>query len=476
MAINKSLTVNFFGRDVTLNKTLDGIKKNTFATSNVLEQGSKKATYVLAALTGAALKFAKAAADDEKGAVSLANTLKTVTNATTAQIAGVEKFISKAELFSTVADDKIRPAFDTLARATGSIGKAQSMTNLALEISAKTGADVTEVANAMAKAQRGQFKALVNLTKIQPIATKGTTTYSKSLKVVNGQLISVTSATGKTAKSTENLEHYLKRVGGAYKGSIAAQSGTAAFKMAQFQRAMDRTQETLGYMLLPYLKDFSDWLIKIEPWVTKHKDIIGKTAISLAAAAASIKLINGAYKILQGLNILITLGKIALGWAGIGTAATTAAAETKAASAVMNASAATASRGFLGGKFGIWGAIAAAIGIPAAISAGKNIKNNILPGIGQGIKNWGLSLAGVPSGSKPKMAVGGIVTRRTDAIIGESGPEAVIPLNRSGFGGITIINHIQGSVVTEKELSLKIRNDMAQLLRRKGINPAVLGV
>ena len=41
------------------------------------------------------------------------------------------------------------------------------------------------------------------------------------------------------------------------------------------------------------------------------------------------------------------------------------------------------------------------------------------------------------------LASGGIVTRPTFAMVGESGPEAVIPLNKSaGFGGVTI--NVQG--------------------------------
>lgn len=35
-------------------------------------------------------------------------------------------------------------------------------------------------------------------------------------------------------------------------------------------------------------------------------------------------------------------------------------------------------------------------------------------------------------------AQGGIVTRPTLAMIGEAGPEAVVPLSRGGLGGITI--------------------------------------
>lgn len=465
MAINKSMTINFFGRDVTLSKALDGIKKNTFATANVLEQGSKKATYVLGALTGAAYKFAKAAAEDEKGAVSLANTLKTITGASQAQIANVEKFIGKTEILSTVADDKLRPAFDTLVRSQGSVSKAQKSLNLALEIAAKSGADVEEVANAMAKAERGQFKALVNLTKIQPKATKATTLYGSQMKVVNGQLKTVQTTLGKTQKSTESLESYYKRLGKAYNGSIAAQSGTAAFKFAQFQRAMDRTQETLGYMLLPYLTDLSDWLIKVEPWVTKHKDAITKWAIAIGSMAVSIKLLNGAYKAFQ-------ITKAIVAFTQLGAAATAAGASAASAGVIAAAG---------------WAWLAAAvIGTTALVKMMDGIEKRRKAKLynPDKIPSWsaesnkfyaGTSMS--DASKKPKMAAGGIVTRRTAAIIGEAGPEAVIPLNRAGIGGgITIINQIQGSVVTEKELSLKIRNDMAQLLRRKGINPSVLGV
>jgi hypothetical protein len=47
----------------------------------------------------------------------------------------------------------------------------------------------------------------------------------------------------------------------------------------------------------------------------------------------------------------------------------------------------------------------------------------------------------------PMLANGGIVTRPTLALIGESGPEAVIPLNRrNGAGGVVInITHPLGT-------------------------------
>lgn len=46
----------------------------------------------------------------------------------------------------------------------------------------------------------------------------------------------------------------------------------------------------------------------------------------------------------------------------------------------------------------------------------------------------------------PRLAKGGIVTKPTLALIGESGPEAVVPLSKGGFGGNTIIINFDGPV------------------------------
>jgi hypothetical protein len=52
-----------------------------------------------------------------------------------------------------------------------------------------------------------------------------------------------------------------------------------------------------------------------------------------------------------------------------------------------------------------------------------------------------------------KMATGGVVNKATMALIGESGPEAVIPLDRMGsMGGTTIVVNVAGSVTTERDL------------------------
>jgi len=65
----------------------------------------------------------------------------------------------------------------------------------------------------------------------------------------------------------------------------------------------------------------------------------------------------------------------------------------------------------------------------------------------------GSAAAYTAAGAVSAMAEGGIVNRPTMALIGESGPEAVIPLSRMGAGGGgTIIVNVAGSVLTERRL------------------------
>jgi hypothetical protein len=66
-------------------------------------------------------------------------------------------------------------------------------------------------------------------------------------------------------------------------------------------------------------------------------------------------------------------------------------------------------------------------------------------------------------GTIPKMATGGIVNSPTIAMIGEAGPEAVVPLNRMGsMGGSTVNVVINGSVTSEGDLVNAIRNAILQ--------------
>jgi SLT domain-containing protein len=68
-------------------------------------------------------------------------------------------------------------------------------------------------------------------------------------------------------------------------------------------------------------------------------------------------------------------------------------------------------------------------------------------------------------------AKGGIFTRPTLGLIGEAGPEAVVPLNRMG-AGLTVNVYVQGSVTSERQLHDTIYRE---LVRRAGRNAGNMG-
>jgi hypothetical protein len=85
---------------------------------------------------------------------------------------------------------------------------------------------------------------------------------------------------------------------------------------------------------------------------------------------------------------------------------------------------------------------------------------------------------GVDIPSIPMLASGGLVNSPTLAMIGEAGPEAVIPLSKMNAmsSGINVTINVTGSVVQERDLAVTVRDNIAQLMRQRGLNPSILGV
>jgi hypothetical protein len=103
----------------------------------------------------------KAFAADEKAAKSLEIALKNTGNGFAA--IATEGFISRMQQTYKVLDDELRPAFQTLLTATGSLTESQKGLELALNVSAGTTKSVQEVSMALAKAYGGQTTALSRL-------------------------------------------------------------------------------------------------------------------------------------------------------------------------------------------------------------------------------------------------------------------------------------------------------------------------
>lgn len=133
----------------------------------------------------------KAFVADNNAARSLGVTLKNLGLETGNTSIYVNDMISRLEKQTGVMDDQLRPAMDKLLRATGSITKSQTLLNLALDISAGTGKDLTTVSQGLQKAYLGNNASLsrlgVGLTKAELASSSFEEIQARLTKLFAGQ-------------------------------------------------------------------------------------------------------------------------------------------------------------------------------------------------------------------------------------------------------------------------------------------------
>lgn len=218
-----------------------------------MEKFGKVAAAAFAAAAAAAVAYAgklaidgvKAAIADEAAQTRLANALKNVTGATNDQIAAVEKQITQMSLSLGIADEKLRPAFQRLATATGDLSKAQEGLELALDISASTGKSVEQVSAALSKAYEGNTGALSRLG------------------------IGLSTAEIKTL----GLDGTMKQLADTFGGSATAQANTLEGQIQRLKNGFDEAKESVGAALLPAIKAFFDYVTnRLIPILIEAKD------------------------------------------------------------------------------------------------------------------------------------------------------------------------------------------------------------
>lgn len=167
MAGGRTLKLSILADIANFTAGMDSAGKKTSTIGDEFSDFAKKATLAFAAAGAAISAYVgtaiKNAAEDEKAQRNLALTIENTTSATAAQIAGVEKYISKTSIAIGVTDDQLRPAFGRLVRSTKDVEDAQKLLNLALDVSAATGKPLEAVANALGKAYDGNLNALGRL-------------------------------------------------------------------------------------------------------------------------------------------------------------------------------------------------------------------------------------------------------------------------------------------------------------------------
>jgi hypothetical protein len=138
----------------------------------------------------------RAAAADEKAQKQLALALKNVGLGRDA--AASEEYIQRLQSEFGVVDDLLRPAYQTLAVATGDTAEAQKLLNLSLDISASTGKDLSSVTAALSRAYLGNNAALSRLG----VGISKADLKAKSFEEITNQLQSTFAGSATAAANT----------------------------------------------------------------------------------------------------------------------------------------------------------------------------------------------------------------------------------------------------------------------------------
>jgi hypothetical protein len=430
MAINIPIISEFDGK---------GIKK-AIAQFKQLETTSEKAQFAIkkaavpaaAALAGLAVALGsatQAAMEDQQEQAALALTLQNVTGAGAKQTAQIEEQITAMSRASGIADTQYRKSLEALVRGTKDVDMAMRDMNLVMDISTALQMDSTTVADALAKAYQGNFRALATL--------------SPEMK----QMV----------KDGASMNEIMDVLGGTFGGTVAKNAETAAGKMAIMKNSIAETKESIGAALLPVVEAVLPILQKFADWAQDNPEAFLFIAGAIGAVAAAIVVTN----IAMALNpfALIAAG-IALLVVGLVTAYNKFEWFRDGIKAIVNTVI-----GFFAGM------VNAAIGaVNAIVSAYNSIP--LLPDLPK-VPNLPVpQIGGTPTQvagrmNLPRLAEGGIVSSPTLALIGEAGPEAVVPLDRMQSGGGITIN-VTGGLATSAEIGESVVNALRAYSRSAG--------
>jgi hypothetical protein len=220
----------------------------------------------------------KAAAEDEKAQKQLALALKNVGLGRDA--ASSEDYIQRLQSEFGILDDKLRPAYQTLAVATRDSQQAQQLLNLALNISASTGKDLGSVTSALSRAYLGNNTALGKLG------------------------VGISKADLKAGK----FEDIVSQLETTFAGSATAAANTFQGSIDKLGVASANVQEIIGTGLIDALKGLGDdgsvdnLAAQMESVATYTADVIRGIGVMIGyikTASETISKIPGLSKIMQ---------------------------------------------------------------------------------------------------------------------------------------------------------------------------------
>jgi len=417
-------------------------------TAFALKKAALPAAAAIAGIGVALFDATKSAMEDQAAQVQLALALQNVTGASDAQIASSEKFITQMSLASGVADDELRPALASLVRGTKDVETAQSALTLAQDIATGSNKSLAEVSDALAKAYGGNMKGLQAL--------------SPEIKAM--------------IKDGASLDDVMNVLGGSFGGASEAAAATAEGGMKRLGIAVSETKESIGAALIPIVEAALPVLIAFGSWAQANTKTLLIIIGVIGGVSAAVLLFNTVVGIATLVNTVFALSLTAAQLAMVGFATLGIGLVIAALVAlyfkfdIVRKVVDTVIDGIVTGtKFAfdvLSNYFTAVLGIYKSIFNGiAKLWNSTIGKLSFEFPSWvpGLGGRGFSVPNIPYLAEGGIVTGPTLAMIGENGPEAVIPLNgnNGGMGGGVTIN-ITGGISSAADIGRSVVDALTQ--------------
>ena len=394
----------------------------------------KAAVPAAAAITGIAVVLGdatKAAMEDAAEQDHLKLILQNTTGASDEQVTSFENQISAMSRASGIADTDYRKAFETLVIGSKDATTAMDDMTLVMDVAKGLQVDSATVADALSKAYEGNFKALKTLSpEIKTMVDDGA-----------------------------SLDEIMAVLGGTFGGAVAANAETAAGKMAILKNSIGETKEGIGAALLPVLEAVLPYLQKFADWAQENPDKFTMIAGTIGLIAAAIVITNIAMAlnpfaiIAIGVGLLVIALKLAYDKFEI---------FRKLVDIVFDALV-TGGQAVFDGLTTIFSGLYTIF--KTLFNGIAKLWNNTIGKLSFKIPNWvpGIGGSGFDVPNIPYLAEGGIVTGPTVAMIGEAGPEAVIPLNQmNGRMGNNVTINITGGISTAAEIGKSVVDALTQ--------------
>lgn len=447
-----------------------------------VQKAALPAAAAVGALGVAAFDAVKGAMEDAKAQQLLATQLKNSAGANDKMVKAVEASISAMSTQLGIADDDLRPAFSNLVRSTKDVERAQKLMAVATDIAAQTGKPLETVTIALAKAEQGQYTALKKLGAPLGEATQSLIDQAKAQKVLlkaqanYDQAVNGGATAKEQAKALEKLKEAQQRLndvtvpGADYADDLTKAFGGAAQNAAntaegQFKRlsiTLAETKESIGAALLPAIEKILPVLTTFGNWAANNTTTFLVIGGVIGGIASAILLVNGAMTVWSAttkaftaiqtaFNAVLAMNPITLIVIGIAALVAGLVIAYKKFETFRNIVDSVFSfiKTAVSGGFDFFkGYLDFVLGIYKGIFNGvASIWNNTVGKLSFKVPGWvpGLGGKGFDVPNIPMLADGGIVNSPTLAMIGEKGPEAVIPLDRfRNSGGGDIYVTVQG--------------------------------